>query len=40
MIGLMVHQENFIKASHDKMAFLDIHGDSTISKDESAGLVH
>lgn len=29
--------ENFIKASHDKMAFLDIHGDSTIVKMNQQG---
>ncbi|MGB5287470.1 MAG: alpha-amylase family glycosyl hydrolase, partial [Ignavibacteriaceae bacterium] len=29
--------QNFIKASHDKMAFLDIHGDSTIIKMNQQG---
>jgi glycosidase len=29
--------ENFIRASHDKMAFLDIHGDSTIIKMNQQG---
>jgi neopullulanase len=29
--------ENFIRASHDKMAFLDIHGDTTIVKTNQQG---